>query len=174
MRCRYLCLGKMIHINKTEFFNFWIQFHTLIKKKDERKSRTRRKMGKAQELIPQGHKGTREWVQETPQVISEESKRTGKRPEYQRLANSILNFKRREHQIPLATRLDRLPSTKRLSCILQWADFTAHRKESTKKRQTTQEKKKKKTGRGHIQAVHWGGNKQPTNRKDPYHHGHTH
>lgn len=61
-------------------------------------------MGKAQLSAPQGPKGPWRWAQETSQLISEESKRTEKMPEYYRLTNSILIFKRREKQILLSHR----------------------------------------------------------------------
>lgn len=80
-------------------------------------------MEKAQLLARQGPKGTRRWAQETSQVISEESKRTGKMPEYYRLNNKTGE--------PITNLCNRL------NCIPNWADISTCRKGSTEEKQAT-------------------------------------
>lgn len=116
--------------------------------KKDRESRMGRMAGEAQapvaELqapplappsVPQGPEGTWRRAQETPWAISKESKRTRKMPEYWRLANSILIFKRQEKQIPSTNHKTGEPAAnlyKHGSCVLGEADFRACREGRTK------------------------------------------
>ena len=102
--------------------------------------------------VPHSPEGIWRWAQETPQVISEESKRTRKMPEYWRPANSILIFKRQEKQILLTTRLESLPPT---STRTEAASLARQTSESAGKDTRRRGKQlSRKTGRGQAQAAH--------------------
>ena len=97
-------------------------------------------MGKAQLSASQSLKGTQGWPQESFQVISEESKRTGKMPETTDW-HTALWFSRGGKTDPLKSQDQRAYYQCRLSCIPNRAGFSTCSKGSTKEKQATRGKR---------------------------------